>query len=429
MKQVLLLSFYFLSFFINAQLTPSLWQINDTKITTWYYDFGDEFIGQVVDANKWYDNYPWGGLSIKDGIYAVPENTRIEGGKAILKVDTVSSYRTFPDWMLEEELKKNNPLIVNKAVKLKYATAVLWSKQQFKYGYFECRCFIPAGKGLWPAFWLYGGKPNDEIDFMESKGEKRNEFHVDIHCPNACDKIKVPPFNYTKPWGKWMKTKNSLVGEWAVFSGIWQPGQVTFFMNGRPVAKYMGDFSADMNMIANLSVAFDGGPFSPGPNSKTVFPSEFLVDYMRVWKLPSESTPPSTHKGRFTEGKRSDKSISSNEDIARNNKLHMFQLEGTEGNFLNRKSRKKVAKELVQSEQGFISLMPVNEEDFQLHFNGIANSNVKVEIISDRKELVKSFDIKGKYHFFSTNDLPSGGYKLVISNGQAVTTEITFTKL
>jgi hypothetical protein len=107
----------------------------------------------------------------------------------------------------------------------------------------------------------------------------------------------------------------------------------------------------------------------------------------------------------------------------------MFQLEGTEGNFLNRKSRKQVAKDLVKSEQGFISLMPVNEEDFQLHFNGIANSNVKVEIISDRKELVKSFDIKGKYHFFSTNDLPSGGYKLVISNGQAVTTEITFTKL
>ena len=149
---------------------------------------------------------------------------------------------------------------------------------------------------------------------------------------------------------------------------------------------------------------------------------------MRVWKLPSESTPPSTHKGRFTEGKRSDKSISSNEDIARNNKLHMFQLEGTEGNFLNRKSRKKVAKELVQSEQGFISLMPVNDEEFQLHFNGIENSNVKVEIISDRKELVKSFDVKGKYHFFSTNDLQPGGYKLVISNGEAIKTEIPFTK-
>ena len=106
----------------------------------------------------------------------------------------------------------------------------------------------------------------------------------------------------------------------------------------------------------------------------------------------------------------------------------MFQLEGTEGNFLNRKCRKKVAKELVQSEQGFISLMPVNDEDFQLHFNGITNSNVKVEILNDRKELVKSFDTKGKYDFFSMNDLSPGGYKLVISNGQAVTTEIPFTK-
>jgi hypothetical protein len=106
----------------------------------------------------------------------------------------------------------------------------------------------------------------------------------------------------------------------------------------------------------------------------------------------------------------------------------MFQLEGTEGNFLNRKSKKQVAKDLVQSEQGFISLMPVNDEEFQLHFNGIENSNVKVEIISDRKELVKSFDVKGKYHFFSTNDLQQGGYKLVISNGEAIKTEIPFTK-
>lgn len=428
MKLLFFFSFFLFALTSEAQLVPTLWQINKDKITSWLYYFGDEFTQEQLDDAKWFDNYPWGGLSIPNGIYAAPENTRLENGKAILKVDTCSYYRTFPAWMLEENTKKNDPLVVNGSVKLNYVTAALWSKIQFKYGYFECRCFIPEGKGLWPAFWLYGGKPNDEIDFMEAKGERKNEFHLDIHCPDDCDRVKTKPFNYKKLWGSWIKTKQPITGQWVVFSGVWLPGYVNFYMNGRPVAKYLGDFAAEMNMIANISVAVDGGAFDPGPDKNTTFPSEFAVDYMRVWKLPSDDFPSATHRGIFTEGKLTNLSQTDDDVIAQKKIGPLLALEGTESNSLKRKNRKTLPKELVESEQGFVSLMLVNEQDYQLHFNGITTSNLKVEILNDKGTRVKSFDTKSKYQFFSTSDFQVGNYNLVISNGENVKTAIPFTK-
>jgi hypothetical protein len=41
-----------------------------------------------------------------------------------------------------------------------------------------------------------------------------------------------------------------------------------------------------MNLIANFSLAMDKGPFSPGPNEKTGFPAEYLIDYIRAWEIP-----------------------------------------------------------------------------------------------------------------------------------------------
>ena len=414
MKHLFILSFCLVLSSLAAQLKPTLWQINNNSIKEWYYHFGDEFTDERLDESKWYNHYPWGGLSIKDGIYAAPEMVSIENGKAILTVDTSSDYRTFPEWMLEEDIKNKNPLVQNNRVKLNYLTAALWSKLSFRYGYFECRCFIPKGQGLWPAFWLYGGKPNDEIDFMESKGEKTNEFHVDIHCPDACDKIKPFPYIVKKPWGAWLKTDRSLMGEWIVFSGIWLPGYVNFYMNGKPVANYVGDFGAEMNMIANLSVAVDKGPFSPGPNKKTAFPSEFLVDYMRVWKLADKDMLPANQQKNFTEG-----------DLL--NIGPLLALDGSEKVKLKGKNKRTLPKSLLENEQGFISLMPINEKLFQLHLNGISGEGTKIQVLNENDAVVKSFDLNEKYHFFSMDDFQNGNYRLVISNGAGFQSQLFFT--
>ena len=73
-----------------------------------------------------------------------------------------------------------------------------------------------------------------------------------------------------------------------VYSGLWTPGKLIFYLNGEAIAEYLGDFGTSMNLIANISVAQNKGPFSPGPDKNTVFPNEFVIDYMRVWKLEND---------------------------------------------------------------------------------------------------------------------------------------------
>lgn len=58
----------------------------------------------------------------------------------------------------------------------------------WKYGYFEIRAKLPAGRGTWPAIWMmpmldtYGGWPRSgEIDIMEHVGFDENVIHHSLH--------------------------------------------------------------------------------------------------------------------------------------------------------------------------------------------------------------------------------------------------------
>ena len=244
-----------------------LFQVKKDTIIRWDYHFGDEFEGNQVNQNKWFDHYPWGGLSIKQRIYAAPEMVFQKDGVLHLGIKQTNEWRKFDDWMLNAEIaKKNEVEYRDGSMQLEYLTSCLWSKQTFKYGYFECRCKAPSGKGLWPAFWLYGQNQIDEIDFVEIKGERKDQVHVDIHCPYKCDKTRGGLLGVKKNWGGWVKMNEPVTDDWVIFSGIWLPNSLTYFVNGVPVSQFNGDFSTDMNVIANLSVAQNNGPFSPGPD-------------------------------------------------------------------------------------------------------------------------------------------------------------------
>ncbi|MDD3478459.1 MAG: glycoside hydrolase family 16 protein, partial [Candidatus Izemoplasmatales bacterium] len=71
-----------------------------------------------------------------------------------------------------------------------YTSAKIWTTntETWKYGKFEMRAKLPAGRGTWPAFWMmpasskYGGWPDSgEIDIMEHVGYDMNVVHGTIH--------------------------------------------------------------------------------------------------------------------------------------------------------------------------------------------------------------------------------------------------------
>jgi len=170
------------------------------------------------------------------------------------------------------------------------------SKFTFKYGRMEARARVPRGAGCWPAFWALGANKPDagwpgcgEIDVMEWVGQKPGNIKGSLHA-----------FGYSG--GKCLNADCVLPGgasysdAYHVFAVDWYPEEIRFSMDG---AVYETRRKADIPagsqwpydrpffILLNFAV---GGKWPGPPNSETVFPQDFRIDYVRVYELPR--TPP-----------------------------------------------------------------------------------------------------------------------------------------
>jgi beta-glucanase (GH16 family) len=348
--RVLLTIYFLLNFVVHAQLQPALFQFKTDTVLQWYYHFGDEFRGQEVDQSKWYPRYPWGGLLLDQSQWAVPEMLSQKDGWLHLGAKEFKQNTAVPNWMINQQQAKELGLnIKNDSVYLDYLTSCIWSVDTFRYGYFECRAVVPEGKGLWPAFWLFGQNGKDEIDIMECKGERSNDVHVDIHLPERKDFVKNN-IGLKKDWGGWVKMKTPIVNDTIIYSGVWLPNSLTYFVNGVPVSHFDGDFSTPMNVIVNLAVARDNYPFNPGPDAQTVFPADYQVDYVRVWKLEPNAAKKMT--------------VLPQVDIEDNGWI------SSKKEVLKKKIPLIYPKKELQKEQGFVSLIPINQLNYLVQVNG-----------------------------------------------------------
>ncbi len=396
--------FLFFSFSTQAQIQPVLWQLETDTIKQWNYYFGDEFNGEKVDEEKWFPYYPWGGLSLDVGVYASKEMVEQSNGLVKLKIDTTSEWRAFPKWMLDEKAIEKYGVEVRNGneVQLNHLISALWSKRQFRYGYFECRALAPSGRGLWPGFWLYGGHPNEEIDFMEMKGEKNKHLHVDIHCPDRCDKVRSGLFKIEKNWGGWIKASEELTDNYVLYSGLWMPGKLIMYLNGEAVAEYRGDFATKMNLIANISVAQDKGPFSPGPDSKTVFPSTFEIDYMRVWKLAG----PEGGKGRDSMEVKYPNRVDNPLSSQKENMLSKAKLKKRVRHIFNKKD--------FQKHLGFVSVVQRDKGRILIECNGQFDGAVFVSLLDLAGNRLETVVLEKIQNTMDVSEFKKGNYALEI---------------
>lgn len=396
MKNIFAITFLLISLMLESQV---MWQVKTNGSKKWYLQESDEFTEAVLNTNQWKYGYPWGNYVYQLDLLYKSENVVFENGI----VNLVTQKPTQPEPIVNENLdseflKKKNKFPNDKGQYVyNFSGGAFSSLKQYKYGYFEIRFKANAEKGIWPAFWLYGGNPNEEIDFYEGKGERDNQIHVDVHCPKGCKDYRGGFLNLKKNWGAWIKTENGLSEDWNIISGEWQPNYVKFFLNGQAIGYFEGDFKTAQNLIINSAVAKEKEAFNPGPDEKTKFPNSFLVDYVRIWS--QEDTIYSV-KYDYKKFQHTPKTITENN-------LYQTQPKG-KVNFVYDK------KELNQ-EQGFITLLPIFYNKYSISVAGKNLGKIQIEIIDRLDKKVAEFSLENtEYYIMDLSALPTGPYNVKI---------------
>jgi len=246
--------------------------------------FSDEFTGTALDANRWRTCSWWAATtcSIEPNseleLYT-PNNVSVANG--MLKLQ--ARQETAVGW---------NSKIYNYTSGM-VSTGGLGSQVRpgftYTYGYAETRVRVPTGRGLWPAFWMLPADHSwpPEIDAMEIQGQEPNVTHMTYHYLDASG-------NHQGPGSAWSGPDFS--AGWHTFGVDWQPNAVVWYVDGVERSRFT-DASAITNkasyLLLNLAV---GGSWLGSPDASTRFPSNYLVDYVRVWDKFGTPAPLTTKR-------------------------------------------------------------------------------------------------------------------------------------
>jgi beta-glucanase (GH16 family) len=159
-----------------------------------------------------------------------------------------------------------------------YTSGELASNPTSTCGTIAARIKLPAGKGLWPAFWALGSDHDSvgwpacgELDAMENLGNHTHVVYGSVHAPN---------YNHTTA----ATSAANLASGFHTYGVKWTPYIVRMTLDGRVYATYMPGMSSIFGrpfcVILDLAV---GGSWPGNPNSATKFPASMLIDWVRAY--------------------------------------------------------------------------------------------------------------------------------------------------
>ena len=223
----------------------------------WTLLFADEFDGPGLDESVWHTSLRWGRTNRNEAQYYAEDAFSFQDG--VLRISA-----------------ERRPMYGKD-----YTSGVIASYDRFTftYGYVEMRARLPAGQGLWPAFWLLtvdeprGGI--NEIDVFELLGHEPTVLYMTLHWPDVFGRDQDQSQSFSGP---------DLSQDFHLFAVDWRPEAVIWYVDGIERARVDHDIPAGpMYLIANLAV---GGDWPGFPDATTPFPAFYDIDYIRVYQNP-----------------------------------------------------------------------------------------------------------------------------------------------
>jgi beta-glucanase (GH16 family) len=224
----------------------------------WQLTFQDEFDGADVDTTKWVKRYKWGEAQINGELQAyVDDAFQLAGGVLTIAGDKRAA--TYAGQTFQ------------------YASGVLCSVHQQTYGYFEARLKVPAGQGMWPAFWLLGAVGTtgvNEIDVHEILGNAPSTVYMTVHWGTDY------AAGHESDGSSWVGPDFS--ADFHVFGLEWRPDAIIWTIDGVEHKRHTGDGIPQVPMYVILNLAI-GGSWPGAPDATTPFPANYQIDYVRAY--------------------------------------------------------------------------------------------------------------------------------------------------
>ena len=144
------------------------------------------------------------------------------------------------------------------------------------------RIKLPAGYGMWPAFWSYGDPwpTQGEIDILEARGQEPFQYQTNYFYGRATNR------NLVRNAATVITSTVSLQSCWHVYELIWAQNSLTFLLDGQIVDTKTGGYVSNLfgkkeKVVLNLGV---GGLFFSNLDPSLIQTGTLQVDWVKVFK-------------------------------------------------------------------------------------------------------------------------------------------------
>ena len=260
---------------ITAYRYPWKAKGNSVDMSKFTMTFDEEFDEDTLNTDIWW-NYADG---IRKGGYWDPAQSFVKDGNLIIRT----------------EYKENGtygPGYYNRRVDTR-------GRFEQTYGYFECRCILPAAEGLWSAFWLSSTKLGDgvpgeqgtEIDVFESPLWYRGKMGLENNLVSS--NLHYGGYSLGHHYTNVAVSKaNNPYKEYNTYGVEWNQNEYIFYINGVETGRSSYGGVSKVPEYLELSAEVDGVGGKPfygwsgiiTNNKAGELPADFIVDYVRAYQ-------------------------------------------------------------------------------------------------------------------------------------------------
>jgi len=254
-------------------------------------ELSDEFEGTTLDKKRWFvegqngDYYIWKGRAPSQ---FVPHNALVEDGKLKIRTQWEPDYEFIKEVYADGSNADQYGVFEGKP--LPVTTAAVLTNKRFLYGYMEIKSKV-GNSNMTGAFWAIGYE--QELDIYEQMGNPKIKGTILANSVRSAVHDWSPPaVRPTKAFG--YDEKNlpyRTADEFHIYAAEWGEDYLKIYRDGE-LTYHVTQDELGLDWVLNnpMEIWIDSEIFKwLGVPHKEELPSDFEIEYMRVWQKPTDN--------------------------------------------------------------------------------------------------------------------------------------------